>query len=178
MATNINVSIRYSTFLPVLMAAIERTTGDVLELGAGVFSTPYLHWMCKRQKRNLMTIENDEKWFNFCRKYYVSNAGRPFRHRFIFAKEWDDVDKYIRRNWDVVLVDHSPSERRIVEIEKLANLAKYIVVHDTDSHKERIYHLSKIVPLFKYRYDFKEVEPSASIFSNFIDLSNFSAIDP
>lgn len=174
MAANINVSIRYSTFLPILMKTVEITSGAVLELGPGVFSTPYLHWMCKRLPRPLTTIENDEKWFNFCRKYYQYGHNQPVHHRFIFVKNWDDADKYINQPWDVALVDHTPSERRIVEIQKLARLAKYIVVHDSDVRQEPVYHYSKIYPLFKYRYDFKEVEPATTVLSNFVDLKNFS----
>ncbi len=122
MATKMNVSIRYSTFLPVLMEVMNRTNGDVLELGPGVFSTPVLHWMCKKMNRRLLTIESDEKWFSFCRKYYQSNHRQPIRHRFVFVKNRDDADREINKEWDVVLVDHSPSERRVVEIRKLANL--------------------------------------------------------
>lgn len=120
------------------MEVMNRTNGDVLELGAGVFSTPVLHWMCKKMQRRLMTIENDEKWFNFCRKPFQFGHNRPLHHRFIFVKSWDDADKYINRKWDVVLIDHSPSERRIVEIRKLANLANYIVIHDSDPHKDKV----------------------------------------
>lgn len=174
MATNMNVSIRYSSFLPVLMKVVEITKGDILELGPGVFSTPYLHWMGKRMGRKIVTIENNEMWFNFCRKYYAFGHKDAVGHRFIFAKEWDDIEKYIKKEWDIVLIDHSPSERRIVEIEKLANLAKYIVIHDADPEQERNYHYSKIFPLFKYRYDFREVEPATTILSNFIDLKDFS----
>lgn len=174
MATNMNVSIRYSSFLPVLIEAMRLTEGDVLELGAGVFSTPLLHWLCQKQKRFLTTIENDEKWFNFSRQYYKGNKSK-IHHRFIFAKNWDSISKYITKPWDVALIDHSPSARRIVEIEKLKNLAKYIVIHDADAHKERNYHYSKIIPFFKYQYYFTEVEPATMVLSNLINLKNFRA---
>lgn len=173
MATNMNVSIRYSTFLPVLMEVMNRTTGDVLELGPGVFSTPYLHWLCRKQQRYLLTLENHEMWFNFVRKYYKTGKDKPFRHRFVFMKDWDDAEKLINKKWDVVLVDHSPSARRVEEIRKLANLAKYIIIHDADDFQERNYHYSKIYPLFKYRYDFREVEPGTTVLSNFVDLKDF-----
>ena len=168
-----NVSIRYSTFLPVLMEAMNRTTGDVLELGPGVFSTPVLHWMCKTKKRGLVTIENNEMWFNFCRKYYVFGHRDPVHHRFIFTKNWDDADREICKAWDVALVDHSPSDRRVVEIRKLANLAKYIIIHDADEKNEPNYHYSTIFPLFKYRYDFTEADPKTIVLSNLVDLKDF-----
>ncbi|MCX7928834.1 MAG: hypothetical protein N2558_04090 [Patescibacteria group bacterium] len=171
-----NVSIRYSTFLPVLMKAMEMTSEDVLELGVGVFSTPYLHWTCKLQKRNLLSIENNEMWFNFARKYYQSKRGTPYRHRFIFASNWDEIENYILKPWDVVLVDHSPSGRRVEEIRKLKDFGKYIIIHDSDAYQERNYHYSTIYPLFKYRYDFTNVEPATTVLSNLVDLSDFNVI--
>ncbi len=168
MATNMKVSMRYSTFQPMLLEAMARTNGDVLELGAGIFSTPLLHWLCEKQKRNLLTIENDRGWFKFTRQYLTSD-----HHKFLHVRNWDDADKYINKNWDVVLVDHSPSERRIVEIKKLANLAKYLVVHDSAPWKERDYHYSQIYPLFKYRFDFNLADHPTVVLSNFYDLKDF-----
>jgi len=169
MATNMNVSIRYSSHLPVLMEAVKRTTGDVLELGPGVFSTPVLHWMCQEQKRNLLTIETDKMWSKFCRQYYRTNL-----HRHVQVDNWDQAREHIVKPWDVVLADHSPSERRVKEIALLADLAKYIVVHDADLIKDREYHYTTIYPLFKYKYYFGEVEPATVVLSNLVNLDDFS----
>lgn len=164
-----NVSIRYSTHLPVLMEVMKRSSGDVLELGPGVFSTPVLHWLCQEKKRNLLTIESDLKWLRFCRKYY-----RTDYHKFAYIENWDQAKDLINKPWDVVLVDHSPSERRVKEIALLANLAKYIVIHDSDARKDSEYHYPSIYSLFKFRYDFTEVEPATTILSNFVDLKDFT----
>jgi hypothetical protein len=169
MATNINVSIRYSTHLPVLMEVMNRTSGDVLELGPGVFSTPVLHWMCETKKRNLLTVENDKKWIRFMREYY-----RTEHHKFLYVEDWDQAKDAVNKEWDVVLVDHSPSERRIVEIKLLADKAKYIVAHDSDPWKDHQYHYSKIYPLFKYKFEFTEVDHNTVLLSNFVDLKDFS----
>jgi hypothetical protein len=168
MATNMNVSIRYSTHLPVLMEVVKRTLGDILEIGPGVFSTPYLHWMCEKHKRNLLSVENSRPWFDFCRKYYRTNY-----HKHLLVEKWDDAEISIKKEWDVALIDHSPAERRVVEITKLANLAKYIIVHDADPYQDSNYHLSTIYPLFKYKFYFGEVEPATVVLSNFIDLKDF-----
>lgn len=163
-----NVSIRYSTFLPMLLEAMNRTKGDVLELGAGVFSTPVLHWICEKQKRNLVTIENDRGWFKFTRQYFQTD-----HHQFSYVSDWDDASQLINKGWDVVLVDHSPYERRVVEIKLLANLAKYIVIHDSDPWKERDHHYSTIYPLFKYRFDFTLVDHNTTVLSNFFPVDDF-----
>ena len=167
MVTNMNVSIRYSTHIPMLLEVMEKTTGDVLELGPGVFSTPILHWLCEKDKRNLVTIENDYSWSKFCKQYYQTDF-----HKFYRVKTWDKADSLINKKWDVVLVDHSPSARRVEEIKKLANLAKYIVVHDANEWHENIYHLSTIYPLFKYKFIFKEAEPHVAVLSNFVSLED------
>ena len=169
MATSMNVSIRYSTHLPVLMECLNRTNGDVLELGPGVFSTPVLHWMCETTGRNLLSIESDRMWSRFCRQYF-----RTDHHDFLYVRKWDDAKGAISKEWDVVLVDHSPSKRRVEEIALLANLAKYIVIHDSEPWKDREYHYSTIYPLFKYRYDFKEVDHNTTVLSNFVDLKDFN----
>lgn len=172
MATNMNVSIRYSTHLPVLMEVMKRTTGDVLELGPGVFSTPVLHWLCQEQKRNLLTIESDKKWLRFCMKYYRT----PY-HKFMYVDDWAKSKDAINKEWDVALIDLSPDSERTVAVRRLANLAKYIIIHDADDFQEKHYHYSTIYPLFKYRYNFTEVEPATTVLSNFVDLERFSIYD-
>jgi len=171
MATNINVSIRYSSFLPVLLEIMKTTHGDVLELGAGVFSTPILHWLCQKEKRNLLTMESDWTWFYFACQYY-----RTDYHKFIYAKRWNYDENTIKKSWDVVLVDHSPSQRRVTEVRLLANLAKYIILHDSNQSADRTYRYSTIYPLFKYRYDLLKVEPTTTVLSNFVDLKDFNPL--
>lgn len=158
-------NIAWGSHLPVLMKVMELTNGSVLELGGGLYSTPYLHWSCFPNKRELVTYDYQAKYFNLL-KNYESDF-----HKVIMVEDWDKVD--IDRNWDVVLVDHDPAERRIEEIKRLANLAKYIVVHDTQKREEKHYHYNEIYPLFKYQYKYREVKPHTSVLSNFVDLSNF-----
>jgi len=168
MATQMNVSVRYSSHLPMLLEAFKRTKGDVLELGPGVFSTPILHWLCEKEKRNLVTIESDLGWLRFCRQYYQTDG-----HKFYHVNSFRDAAKLINKDWGLVLVDHSPSARRVHEIRKLADKAQILVVHDANEWHERVYHLSTIYPLFKYKYLFKGAEPHTVLLSNFVDLKDF-----
>lgn len=168
MATNIDISIRYSTFLPMLLEAMARTNGDVLELGAGVFSTPLLHWLCERQRRNLLTIDNSLRWLRFARQYLRTDS-----HQFQFVENWEDAHSYINKEWDVALIDHSPSGRRIEEIKKLADKVKYLVVHDSESWKDNEYHYSTIYPLFKYIYNFDKADHQTVVLSNFAPVNDF-----
>lgn len=156
-------SIRYSTHLPALMRALEVTTGDVLELGAGIFSTPVLHWLCKRAKRRLVSMDNDPRFYAWAEGF------RSPLHELVYVDDWAEAD--IEQPWGVALVDHSPSDRRIEEIKRLQQLATVLVVHDTNGRWNKAYHYDKIWDLFTYKYTFTQVEPSTSLLSNILDVT-------
>ena len=107
------ISKNWGTHLPLLIKAISMTTGDVLEIGMGLYSTPFLHWACFN-KRKLVSYDNDAEYFNMNKQYEEG------LHEVHFVDDWDSMD--IEKPWDVVLVDHGPSERRIVDIKKLAKV--------------------------------------------------------
>jgi len=115
--------------------------------------------------RCLVSIDNSMEFYEWAKKYQTEF------HEIEFVNNWDEAD--IEKQWDVVLVDHSPSERRVTEIKKLSRLARYIVAHDANGRYDDFYHYSTIYPLFKYKYVFSAVEPSTVILSNFVDLGSF-----
>jgi hypothetical protein len=73
----------------------------------------------------------------------------------------------------VVLVDQTPDSSRVEEIKRLANKAKYIVIHDSNGRHNKIYHYDTIYPLFKYRTTWDKDGNHATVLSNFIDLEAF-----
>src|SRR3990167_5267866 len=163
----IKFSFRYGSHLPVLLQALLKTQGDILELGTGIFSTPMLHAFSVAQKRNVVTYENyrrSYRWFSIYEGEY---------QKVHFIEKWEDAD--IEKPWDVVLIDQTPNEDRIKTIARVADLAKYVVVHDANEgeNTEKIYHYSEIYPLFKYRYHYRGVEPNVMVLSNFVDLEDF-----
>jgi hypothetical protein len=160
-------SLRYASHLPVLMQAVRRTSGDVLELGMGIFSTPVLHWMCVGDERRLVSYDNDPWAVKWAKGYKYERDG----HEIHYVKSWDEAE--IEEEWDVVLVDHSPSERRVVEIRRLADLAKHIVIHDSNGRYRRYYHYDTIFHLFKSQLNFDYVEPSTTVLSNLVELDGF-----
>jgi len=167
MATKMSVSGRYGTHLPCLIKAMEKTDGDVLELGMGVFSTPYLHYQCMLSDRKLVSYENYKDWMNFFVKYgYVND-----NHEINFVEKYADAD--IEKPWDLVLIDQTPDSSRAEEIKRLVNLAKYIVIHDSNGRYNKIYHYDTIYPLFKYRTIWDTDDNHATVLSNSIDLENF-----
>lgn len=162
-----DVSAYYGTHLSALIRAMARTTGPVLEMGIGLFSTPYLHYACQLDGRHLTSYENNESYLKFFRRYGYPCATHDLR----YVSDWCQAE--IERPWDVALIDHSPDNRRIVDIERLANHARYIVIHDSEPKFEQTYHYSRIYPLFRYRAVYDREWRQAAVLSNFVDLKDF-----
>jgi hypothetical protein len=159
-ALNMRVSTRYGSHLPVLMAAIHRTRGAVLELGVGAFSTPYLHWACAMAQRPLLSVESFAPYATWAKDY---SRGLHV----VMSVESFDAAPIEARSWDVALVDHSPSARRVVDIRRLADCCRFVILHDSNGRYEKDYGYASVYPLFKYKYDFTGLEPSTTVLSNF-----------
>jgi hypothetical protein len=169
MAYKMNVSGRYGTHLPCLIKAMEKSYGDVLEMGMGLFSTPYLHYKCMLTGRKLVSYENSKEWAGFFLHYGYQNAN----HEINVIDDYEKVS--IDKPWDVVLIDQTPDDNRTYTVKRLANLAKYIVIHDSNNDKRsrRIYHYQDIYPLFKYKAVWDKDSTHATVLSNFVDLADF-----
>lgn len=158
-----NLGKRYTTHMGILTKVLTISSGDVLELGTGPSSTPLLHWVCKDMRRSLISYENDPEFYNYARQY------RSKLHRIVLVKDWDEIDTKTHRG--LILIDHSPAERRSIDIIRFKDSADFIVIHDTD--EEQHYGYQKTWPYFKYVYTWKECRPWVSVVSNYKDLSEF-----
>ena len=167
MAKNLPVSLAYGTHLPCLMKAVEKTRGDILELGTGIFSTPYLRYVALLQERQLVSYENYKSWYDFLLKYYPAND----YHDIFFIDEYSKAE--IDRPWDVVLIDQTPDSSRSEEVVRLKDLARYIILHDSNPSNDKVTHYSKIYPLFKYKTVWENDYNSATVVSNLVDLKDF-----
>src|SRR3990167_1502238 len=87
MATKMQVSARYGTHLGAIIAIMGKTTGDVLELGMVIFSTPYLHYQCLLSKRKLVSYENYKAWLDFFTRYGYANE----YHEINFVESYADA---------------------------------------------------------------------------------------
>ena len=153
------------THLPILLKAFEMGDGPILEMGTGHFSTPILDMMCKRrQKRWILSLENDPEWFEINRAKYESSY-----HKFIFVKDWADIP-IEQTHWGLVLIDHRPAHRRHVDMIRLKHRAHYILAHDSELADHRAYRYDKAYPHFKYRWEYQDCEPFTTVLSNFSDL--------
>lgn len=145
----------YSSHRPALWLALKNTDGDVVELGSGFGSTPFLKLYCAENNREFITYETNEEW--------AEKTGSIFT---------DDYFKTLGKI-DLVFVDAAPGEIRKELIEHY-NYANVIVVHDTESGADYVYGMSGILATFKYRLDYQpEGKPSTTIVSNTIDVTKW-----
>jgi hypothetical protein len=165
--------------LPVLMKLVGMTSGPVLELGSGYYSTPFLHWACFPGKRRLVTYETSPEWWNYCKHFqsdfhevYLTDGARVVdtstqEPRFI-ETNWDPTK--INLPWSVAFVDHDGvremSVRHLLQTE-------YVVCHDTENKGARYWGLTRVPKLFKYHWDYDGVHPRTSVYSNVHELSEF-----
>lgn len=152
--------------MPLLMEAVNRTTGPIAELGAGWFSTPLLHWMCAKTERRLVSYETSP---NFAEK---AEAFREPWHEIRWVPSWDYAD--LEQPWGLAFVDHKPGIRRKEDIRRLADWAQAIVAHDTCGRTDKDYRYSEIWHLFKWRADY-QVRPKTTVVSNFVDVSGWAS---
>lgn len=153
----------WNNHLYLLWPSLEATKGDVIEFGCGDGSTRQLNQYCKDTNRNLVSYDFNKDWIE---KF---NHLESDTHKFIHAPDWDAVSL---SKVDVLLIDHSPGERRWEDIKKYANKAAYIVIHDSEPAATG-YMLDKIWHLFKYRKDYKTEGAWATVVSNFHDVTKF-----
>lgn len=146
-----------ASHIPLLLKIFHQTEGDVLELGAGAFSTPLLHWLCAESDRNLTTAESDPEWIAFAEQFEDQT------HR-ILGGEYADLP--LEKAWGLVFIDHFPLERRGVDLLRLADYADYLIVHDANLVYAQEMNLADADGLFKYRRAYEKHYPYAGIFSN------------
>lgn len=152
----------YTTHYTMLMKTVSACSGNVLEYGSGIYSTPLLHWLCKDLGKKLVTLESNQEFFKIAYQF------RSRLHSIKFVEDWDSIP--IREHWGVVLIDHDePYQRRGKDALRYKSHADYIVLHDTET--EKIYGYDDIWHNFKYRYDWKACRPWTSVISNFKNLS-------
>lgn len=157
----------FMSHVPLLVASCLKTTGPVLELGAGFGSTFALHAICAETQRMLVTLESSLTWL---REFeYYKRPWHRFRHvkSFIGLKEYDE-------EWEMAFIDHGILGERGPALWGVRNVP-VIVVHDTN-HEELNYTnpengVKQPLRHFKYRYDYRLFGPQTSVVSNSVDVN-------
>lgn len=97
----------FHTHLPALVAAFTRTTGDILEVGGGLYSTPVLHELAAAAGRKLVTAEVNPEWSTRLNK--LAGANHQFLKLPGFTK-WADVPpdhdlSVFEKDWGLIFID-------------------------------------------------------------------------
>ena len=108
-----------------LMACASAADGPILEIGAGDWSTPFLHHYCACSGRKLVTFEDDHHWAGRFGKLQQSG------HQ-LWEGEYQRLiqELAVKTKWAVVLVDGSPGHVRWKHALALRGFATFLVVHD------------------------------------------------
>lgn len=158
----------YGTHLPVLAAAVARTTGPVLECGMGEWSSAILHLMCMG-RRELVSLESDKEWLNAFSKY----VGERHDIGFIEPKveTWVAYGRSLSDFYKdgVVFLDQAPGEARVPMAMELKGKAHFIVCHDTEADIRPAggnYGWKQLDGFFKYQTIYKEMNPWTTVYSD------------
>lgn len=130
--------------------------GKVVEFGSGHGSTPFLKEHCKVAGFDFESYDHNPGWAEATGATLIKDA------------RWE----LLNIEADVLFIDHAPGERRKFDIEKYAQIAKIIVIHDTEPPADHGYQCRQHFKKFKYCVEVKTNGAWATMCSNFIDLSS------
>jgi hypothetical protein len=149
-----------------LVCAAMRTTGPMLELGVGWYSTTILHEIAEAQHRWLLTVDNIDYWlaqFKPLQSEY---------HRFADIGWWGDLDKVLgHQRFGLCFVDQGQPIEREYAIRKLIDRVDVFVMHDTE--EGHAYGYSRTLPMFKHQCTDDCQQAWTTIASNKVDVSNW-----
>jgi len=114
----------YSTHQQALAwAAVQAGPGDVLEIGAGWWSTPWLHGFCEASERFMLSVERDTSWLLGIAPLYAN----PW-HGFVSEISYETLSDM---NLALTLVDGGDPDRATY-VRAVRNNCRYVVCHDTE----------------------------------------------
>jgi hypothetical protein len=165
----------YGTHMAPLLTVIARTDGPILEMGCGDYSTPLLHALCAPTNRYLMTTDTDRNWLSLFLD--LKTDWHNFDYVPVYEDDWElnpEPREWNRigtdRHWSVILIDHRPGERRVVDIVRLRPYTDIFVVHDT---QQRTYGYEPVLSTFKYKYVYTRYTTQTTVVSDTIDVESF-----
>jgi hypothetical protein len=151
----------YGSHQPVLAALLDRTRGDILELGGGPQSSYLINAVAKSRGRWAATLETNEEYFRRLHQDLHIEGVHDIRLVTDYTREeWRCPE--LTRPWDLAIVDNSPGESRQSNIAKLAARARFIMVHDSEEPSYG-YDFRQ----FRYVYTFDYYRPYTTVLSNF-----------
>lgn len=136
-------------------AAAQTGSGEVLEVGAGWWSTPWLHGFCEASGRKMTTLERDANWLMGIAPVYATEWHA-------FASDLSD-EVLGSMNVALALVDGGdPNRARYVNA--LRGNCEFLVCHDTEE-MSRIHYpgMEEALAEWPHRRDFARLWPHATV---------------
>ncbi|HLW72531.1 MAG TPA: hypothetical protein VKR54_00605 [Candidatus Babeliales bacterium] len=170
----------WGTHFPVLATVVANTTGPILEMGCGDYSTPMLHGLCAPTKRTLVSTDASKQWLEFFADmqrdwhtliYVPAYGPKSNEDDTMFSPEqdaWDSVGA--DTHWNIVFIDHRPGLRRVIDIERLRSQTDIFVIHDA---QDRAYGYDRVLKTFKYVYEYRRYHITTKVVSDTIDVAKF-----
>lgn len=134
----------YGTHQPILLAACRQTTGPIVELGTGDWSTQLLHDTFP--DRYIVSVDNHMEWLS--RYVHLSTPN----HVFVLVKDYSFYQSMVPRA-GVLFIDFDPGRQRRAILLQEANNADFLICHDTEPTCHPDYAWGNAFDTFKYRYD-------------------------
>lgn len=155
----------YGTHRRLLKWAIDHSTGPILELGTGQYSTPIIS-NAVSSGRTAVSYEDDREWLAINKEQYGCQnhwfGSPPPVPGYPSWPDWNLIP-YRNHQWGVVLIDNRPSSARVLALIAVAHHAEFVVVHDTE---QPLYYYDNALTLYRHVYTDQTVVPHTTIASN------------
>lgn len=165
-----------ATHQRLLVASVLRTTGPILELGVGWYSTPLLHEIGRATGRPVVTIDNNNDWL--AQFQCLDSAG----HDVILIGWWGDLIEVLNKRtghkrFGAVFVDQGqPADREYTIRALLADeRADVYVMHDTEEGPA--YGYNRVLPMFRYQWTDRCQRSWTTVASNKINVRAWGLTD-
>jgi len=174
----VNLPLDYSYGSAAIPLAVtgHLSTGDILELGMGMYSTPLLHNLGAHLNRQVVSVETNLEWL---KKFIIYNSTKTHK---LYHMSKSELNLYgLNKLWGLVLVDHGDAAARSLNVLNFSKLAMIVLIHDAENSSEHMYNYvkNKLRDAYKYSCKYspfsskeKTSTTSTLILSNFINLDN------
>jgi hypothetical protein len=168
----------------VLLGSILRTSGPILELGVGWYSTPLLHEIATTLRRPVLTVDNNKDWFTQFEG--LENAYHQFKLVGWWGELWPWLPRYLNEvdpllgkvregvsnnDFAVALIDQNQPCEREYSIRQLLGKVQVFVMHDTEEGPA--YGYNRMLPAFAHQWTDKCQRAWTTVASNVYDVSGW-----
>lgn len=126
---------RYATHIEALVQTALGTSGSILELGCGDYSTPLLCAFANAQSRELLVQSSDPEWMS---KFSLYECDDVTVQQINWSRWQPPRPKYESDEWGFVFLDSEESTAdRIRRLPQLLAVTPLVLLHDADHAMQR-----------------------------------------